>query len=202
MARLRSFVGSRRRHRQEVVDLGARAPAHRRHLAPGRGSVDSTSAAAPSDTSEQSERFSGPETNGFLSDGVAAEVEAEVALHVRVRVVHAVGVVLGGDGRQRIRLVAEALEVAAGDAAEDAGKTRRVAAFFLHVGALDQRRGDSGVRRPFMRSMPITSVRFMRPAPSRRARPRSQPSRWRRRSRSAPRACGGTRASPPQAARR
>ena len=39
-------------------------------LARGFGSMLSTSAAAPSDTSEQSERFKGPATKGFFSDGV------------------------------------------------------------------------------------------------------------------------------------
>jgi hypothetical protein len=34
------------------------------------GSAEMTSAAAPSDTSEQSERFNGPATNGFLSEGL------------------------------------------------------------------------------------------------------------------------------------
>ena len=40
-----------------------------RTSAPATGSREITSAAAPSDTSEQSERLSGPATNGFLSDG-------------------------------------------------------------------------------------------------------------------------------------
>ena len=62
-------VGSRRdsgrnsltwvRERQRTA--GTRAPA--------TGAMEITSAAAPSDTSEQSERLSGPATKGFFSDG-------------------------------------------------------------------------------------------------------------------------------------
>ena len=39
-------------------------------FAPRTSSVESTRAAAPSETSEQSERFKGPDTKGFLSEGV------------------------------------------------------------------------------------------------------------------------------------
>ena len=81
----------------------------------------STSAAAPSETSEQSVRFSGGATYGFFSRHVRQNVKAEVLAHLRVGVVDAVLVVLRRDRRQRIGLVAVALEVAA----RRCGRTRR-----------------------------------------------------------------------------
>ena len=85
-------------------------------------------AAAPSETSEQSVRFSGPATNGFFSLSWRQNSIAEILAHLRIGIVDAVLVVLGGDHRQRVRLVAIALEIGLRDLAEDAGKTgRRVA---------------------------------------------------------------------------
>ena len=105
---------SRLRHRQEVLHL--RGGAEGDGPAACRSAVSasaSTSAAAPSETSEQSVRFSGPATKGFFSLSCAAELEAEVLAHLRVGVVDAVAVVLGGDHRQRVGLVAVALEIGA-----------------------------------------------------------------------------------------
>ena len=73
----------------------------------------------------------------FLADG-AAEVVAEVLAHLRERVVHAVLVVLRRDRRQGIGLVAVALEICLGDAAEHAGKTGGNVGLFLLVAGLEQ----------------------------------------------------------------
>jgi len=81
----------------------------------------STTAAAPSDTSEQSIRFSGRRRAVLVGDS-AAEFVAEIAAHLGHRVGDAVLVVLRGDPRQRIGLVAVALEIFLGDLAEDAGE--------------------------------------------------------------------------------
>ena len=82
----------------------------------------STSAAAPSETSEQSVRLSGPATNGFLSLSVRQNSIAEILAHLRVRIADAVLVVLGRDHGERVRLVAVFLEIESGDLAENAGK--------------------------------------------------------------------------------
>src|SRR3546814_11521521 len=59
-----------------------------------------------------------------LVGDVAAELVAEVLAHLRQRIGHAVAVVLGGNGGQRVRLVAVLLEILLGDEAEDAGEAR------------------------------------------------------------------------------
>src|SRR3546814_13730783 len=46
-----------------------------------------------------------------LVGDVAAELVAEVLAHLRQRIGHAVAVVLGGNGGQRVRLVAVLLEI-------------------------------------------------------------------------------------------
>ena len=102
----------------------------------------STSAAAPSDTSEQSVRFRGPGDERILLGHRAAEVEPQVLLYLRPGVGAAIGVVLGGDRRQRVRLVAVALEIALGDAAEDAGETALDAGLLLEIGGLEERLAD------------------------------------------------------------
>ncbi len=66
-----------------------------------------------------------PGDEGILLALGAAEGEAEILAHLGVGVVDAVGVVLGGDLRQRVRLVAVTLEIGGGDLAEDAGEARR-----------------------------------------------------------------------------
>ena len=87
-------------HRQEVV-----APARRRgsatalFMASAVSASVRISAAAPSETSEQSVRLSGAGDEGVLLAHGAAEVEAEVLAHLRVGVVDAVAVVLRGDAR-------------------------------------------------------------------------------------------------------
>ena len=82
----------------------------------------STMAAAPSETSEQSVRRSGPATSGFLSRDGVAELEAEILAKLRIGILDAVPVVLGGDPRERLGAVAVALEIEAGDAPENAGE--------------------------------------------------------------------------------
>ena len=77
-----------------------------------------------------------------LVRGGAAELEAEILLEMRERVDRAVGVVLGGDPRQRIGPVAILLEIALGDPSEDRGETPVLAAFLLDVARLDQHFAD------------------------------------------------------------
>ena len=107
-----------------------------------------TSAAAPSDTSEQSVRLSGPATKGFFSDSVAAEVEAEILAHLRVGVGDAVLVVLRRDQGERVGLVAVALEVRGGDLAEHAREAARRLAVLGKIGGAFRRFAPiSGARR-------------------------------------------------------
>ncbi len=69
-------------------------------------------AAAPSDTAEQSLRLSGGATIGLRSEtDVAAEVVSEVLAELGQRIGDTVAVVLRGDAGQRVGLVAVALEV-------------------------------------------------------------------------------------------
>src|SRR3546814_5703168 len=70
-----------------------------------------------------------PGHHRVLVGDVAAELVAEVLAQLRQRIGHAVAVVLGGNGGQRVRLVAVLLEILLGDEAEDAGE----AAFDLAV---------------------------------------------------------------------
>src|SRR3546814_13173404 len=73
------------------------------------------------------------------SDLVAAELVAEVLAHLRQRIGHAVAVVLGGNGGQRVRLVAVLLDILLGDEAEDAGEAAFDLAVLLQVGRLQER---------------------------------------------------------------
>ena len=98
----------------------------------------STSAAAPSETSEQSVRLSGPGDERILVAGVAAEVIAEVLAHLRVGIADAVLVVLGRDQGQRVGLVAPALEIERGDLAENAGEAALDVGLLAHVGSFQQ----------------------------------------------------------------
>ena len=94
----------------------------------------STRAAAPSETSEQSVRLSGPGDPRVLVRQGAAELEAQVLAQLGQRVGDAVPVVLGGDRGERIGLIAMALEVELGDLAEHAGKAALDPALLLEVG--------------------------------------------------------------------
>ena len=66
-----------------------------------------------------------------------AELHVERLAHVRVGVVHAVGVVLRGDHRQLFAVIAVALEIRFGDLAEDAREAQRVR-LLLAVAAAQQ----------------------------------------------------------------
>src|SRR3546814_20559764 len=77
-----------------------------------------------------------------LVGDVAAELVAEVLAHLRQRIGHAVAVVLGGNGGQRVRLVAVLLEILLGDEAEDAGEAAFDLAVLLQVGRLQERRSE------------------------------------------------------------
>ena len=109
-------------HRQEVVDLDRGAEHHRLVHARARSRRRSAPARRrrrrPASSRSAS---SGPATSGFLSDTVAAELEAQVLVHLRQRIGAAVLVVLGGDRRERVALVA----VASGSSAGRSGRTRR-----------------------------------------------------------------------------
>ena len=95
----------------------------------------------------------------LLRDGVA-ELEAEILAQLRVGIVDAVAVVLGGDPRQRLRLVAVALEIELRDAAENAGEAALRVALLLAIGGVEQdvadrragRARSSSRRRPPARS--------------------------------------------------
>jgi hypothetical protein len=56
-------------------------------------------------------------------------------------------VVLGGDARERIGLVAPALEIERGNLAENAGEAAVDIGFLAHVGRLQQVAADLGARR-------------------------------------------------------
>ena len=77
----------------------------------------------------------------------AAEVVAEIFSDLRVRIADAVLVVLGGDARQRIGLIAPALEIKSGDLAENAGETAVDVGLFAHIGGFQQISADLGARR-------------------------------------------------------
>jgi hypothetical protein len=68
----------------------------------------------------------------------AAELVAEILAHLRPGIVDPVLVVLGGDRRQAVGLVAVFLEVAVGDLAEDTGEARRGVAVLRQVGGAQQ----------------------------------------------------------------
>ena len=77
----------------------------------------------------------------------AAEFVAEILAQLRVRVADAVLVVLGGDLRQRIRLVAPALKIEAGDFSKKTGEAAVDVGFLAHIGGLEQIAADLGGRR-------------------------------------------------------
>ncbi len=68
----------------------------------------------------------------------AAKLVTEILADLRVGIIHAVLVVLGGDARERVRLVAPALEIKAGDLAEDAGEAAVDIGLLAHVGRLEK----------------------------------------------------------------
>ena len=131
LARALERDGSRLRDRQEVVDLHRGTEPHRlAQVSRGllvrqhqrRGAVGDQRAIGALQRRRDV---------GVLLAHRAAELEAEVAAHLRVRIVHAVLVVLRRDRRQRVGLVAVALEIALGDAAEHAGEPGRNVALLL-----------------------------------------------------------------------
>ena len=75
---------------------------------------------------------------GVLVAYLAAERIAEILAHLGVRIVHAIGMVLCRNRRQRVRLVAIGLEITLGDAAEHARKPGRDVALFLAIGRVEQ----------------------------------------------------------------
>ncbi len=77
----------------------------------------------------------------------AAELIAEILAHLRIRVGDAIFVVLGGDQRERVRLVAPALEIRVGDFAEHAGEAALDAGLLAYVRCLEQVAADLGRRR-------------------------------------------------------
>ena len=76
----------------------------------------------------------------------AAEVVAQVLADLRIRIADAVLVILGGNARQRIRLVAPALEIESRDLAEDAREAAFDVGLFAHIGGLEQIFADLGRR--------------------------------------------------------
>src|SRR6202034_4652832 len=77
----------------------------------------------------------------------AAEIVAEIFSDLRIGIADAVLVVLGGDARQRVGLVAPALEIEAGDLAENAGEAAVDVGLSAHVGRLEQVLTDLGTGR-------------------------------------------------------
>ena len=77
----------------------------------------------------------------------AAEIEAEVLAHLRIGIGDAVLVVLGGDARERVRLVAPALEIERRDAPENAREAALDVGLLAHVGGLEQILADLGAGR-------------------------------------------------------
>ena len=68
----------------------------------------------------------------------AAELVAEVLANLGIGIADAVLVVLGGDARQCVGLVAPTLEVARGNLAENSGEAAVDLGFFAHVRGLEQ----------------------------------------------------------------
>ena len=113
------------RHRQEVLRMRRRPEGDRLAHAQSRLGVgeDDRRRAVRDEGAVGALQGAGDE--GVLLGFVAAELEAEILAHLGIGVADAVLVVLRGDPRQRVGLVAVALEIAAGDLAEDAGKPPR-----------------------------------------------------------------------------
>ena len=78
----------------------------------------------------------------------AAEFVADILAHLRIGVGDAVLVVLGGDHRQRIGLVAVFLEIGLRDLAEHAGEAAGGLAVLGQIGGAQQVPADLGGRRP------------------------------------------------------
>ena len=118
----------------QVVDLGGGAEAHgaargARHVA--LGDHDGGGAVADQGAVGALQR---PGDEGVLLALGAAELVAQILAHLRIGVVHAVLVVLRGDGGERVGLVAMLLEIGLGDAGEDAGEASLDAGLALEVG--------------------------------------------------------------------
>ena len=132
------------RHRQEILHVLGRAERHRlAELERGRdvGQHDGGGAVRDQRAVGALERTG--DARVLLALG-AAEIVAEVLADLRVRIADAVLVVLGGDARERVRLVAPALEIEAGDLAEDAGKAAVDIGLLAHIGGLEQVASDLG----------------------------------------------------------
>ena len=132
------------RHRQEILRVGRGAEGDgARHAQRRLGVGDHDGRRAVRD-----ERAIGAlqraGDEGVLVALRAAEFEAEILAHLRIRVADAVLVVLGGDHRERVGLVAVALEIEARDLAEDAGEARRRVAVLRQVGGLQEVPADLG----------------------------------------------------------
>ena len=126
------------RHRQEILDVlvGAEGDgaAHRQRRA-GVGEHDRGGAVGNQRAVGALQRAG---NERVLLAFLAAEIEAEILAHLRIGIVDAVLVVLGGDGGERIRLVAMALEIALRDLAEHAGETGRRVAILGKIGGAQQ----------------------------------------------------------------
>ena len=125
-------------HRQEIRTCAVERNAIALFNCSAVSTSASTSAAAPSETSEQSVRLSGPATNGFFSLGVAAELEAEILAQLRIGIADAVLVVLRRDHGERVGLVAPALEIKSRDLAENPGEAALDVGLLAHVGGFQQ----------------------------------------------------------------
>src|SRR5262249_23704118 len=77
----------------------------------------------------------------------AAELVAEVFANLSKWITHAVLVILGGDTRKRVRLVAPALEVTRGDLPKNTGEAAVDIGFFAHIRCLEQVATDFRTRR-------------------------------------------------------
>ncbi len=132
------------RHRQEVLHVLGGAERHRlaepqrgRHV----GEHDGGGAVGDQRAVGALERTGDPRV--LLALG-AAELVAEVLADLGERVGDAVAVILGGDARQRIGLVAPALEIQPRDLAEYPGKAAVDVGLLAHVGRLEQVAADLG----------------------------------------------------------
>ena len=92
-------------------------------------------------------RLSGPGDQRILVALGAAEVVAEILADLRIRIADAVLVILGGDPRQRVGLVAPALEIKSGDLAENAGKAAVDFGLLAHIRGFEEIAADLGRRR-------------------------------------------------------
>src|SRR5712691_5648619 len=135
------------RHRQEILHVLGRAKDDRlAELERGLdvGEHDSSGAVGDERAVRALERAGDA---GILLALGAAEVVAQVLADLRERIADAVPVVLGRDARERVRLVAPALEIKRGDLTEDAGEAAVDVGLFAHVGCLEQVAADLDRRR-------------------------------------------------------